>query len=344
MHTFNTSDKMKNYVSIICPVYNEERFIAQCIISVLQQDISAKQWELLLVDGGSTDRTRELIKPYLKQYSNIQLLDNPLRTAPCAMNIGIRAAKGEYICRIDAHSSFPTNYVSTLLRHIQELPDAANVGAVCHTKPRNNSQKAKAIASVLSNRFGVGGSSFRIGVEKVSEVDTVPFGFFKKHIFEEIGLYNESLTRNQDIELNKRIAARGGKIYLVPDTYCTYLARDTYSALATNNFSNGKWNIFTIYYTHDLKSLSFRHFVPLFFLLSLLLPLCLMPIYTPFIGITLLVFVAYICLFTTISFVEAKAHHTNPILVILAFAVLHLSYGFGSLIGIIQLPFITFKR
>ena len=187
---------MKNFVSIICPVYNEERFIEKCIHSVLRQDIPAEKWELLLVDGGSTDRTRALIAPFLKQHSNIQLLDNPHKTAPYAMNIGISAAQGNYICRIDAHSSFPSNYVSTLLDYIEKLPEAANVGAVCRTEPRNDSQKAKTIAIILSNRFGVGGSSFRTGVEKVTEADTVPFGFFKHAVLDQVGGYNEALTRN----------------------------------------------------------------------------------------------------------------------------------------------------
>ena len=94
-------------VSIICPIYNEERFIEACIQSVLAQDFPKENWELLLVDGGSTDRTRSLIEPYLAQYAHIRMLDNEHRTAPYAMNIGIRAAKGEYICRIDAHSTLP---------------------------------------------------------------------------------------------------------------------------------------------------------------------------------------------------------------------------------------------
>ena len=312
-------------VSIICPIYNEEQFIENCIQSILAQDYPSSKRELLLVDGGSTDRTRELIEPYLKLYSNIQLIDNPHRTAPYAMNIGIRAAKGKYICRIDAHSSFPANYVSTLLRHMQEIPDAANVGAACRTEPRNNSPKAKAIALVLSNRFGVGGSSFRIGVDRVTEVDTVPFGFFKKHIFEEVGLYNESLTRNQDIEFNKRIVHMGGKIYLIPDTYCTYYARATYTDLASNNYANGKWNILTVHYTNDIRSLSLRHFIPLLFVISI-------PT-----GISIIL---YLVIMSIISFRLALQYRLNYLYMLLAFIVLHISYGVGSLIGLIQLPFL----
>ena len=90
------------------------------------------------------------------------------------------------------------------------------------------------------------------------------------------------LVRNQDIELNKRILRGGGKIYILPDTYCTYLARETWKALSKNNYGNGKWNILTVYYTKMFSSLSIRHFIPLIFLLSLIVPLLLGMLWWPF--------------------------------------------------------------
>ncbi len=311
-------------VSLICPIYNEERLIETCLQSVLVQDCPKEQWELLLIDGGSTDKTRSLLAPYLKIYTNIRLLDNPHRTVPYAMNIGIRAAKGVYICRIDAHASYPTNYISTLLRYTKELPDAANVGVSCITKPRNASDKARAIAAVLSDKFGVGGSDFRIGVNKVTETDTVPFGFFKRTIFEKVGYYDERLTRNQDIELNKRISAYGGKIYLVPDTTCIYYARATYSKLANNNFENGKWNILTVYYTKDFSSLSLRHFIPLLFVLSL---------------ITGVSFLLYLLVMSIVSLRLCAKRQLRFPYVLWAFTALHICYGAGSLTSLLKLPF-----
>ena len=311
-------------VSLICPIYNEERLIETCLQSVLVQDFPKEQWELLLIDGGSTDKTRSLLAPYLKLYTNIRLLDNPHRTVPYAMNIGIRAAKGVYICRIDAHASYPTNYISTLLRYTTELPDAANVGVGCITKPRNDSDNARAIAAVLSDKFGVGGSDFRIGVNKVTETDTVPFGFFKRTIFEKVGYYDERLTRNQDIELNKRISAYGGKIYLIPDTTCIYYARATYSELANNNFENGKWNILTVYYTKDFSSLSLRHFIPLLFVLSLIT------------GVPILL---YLLVMSIVSLRLCAKRQLRFHYVLWAFTVLHICYGAGSITGLLKLPF-----
>ena len=319
-HSDNTT-----LVSIICPIYNEEQYITTCIESVLKQDLPANEWELLLVDGGSTDNTRELILPYTERYPNIRLLNNPKRTVPYAMNIGILAAKGKYICRIDAHASFPSNYVSTLLHYINQLPDAVNVGAACRTLPRNDSPKAKAISAILSNRFGVGNSNFRLGTKRVTEVDTVPFGFFKREIFDKVGLYNERLDRNQDIELNNRIASHRGKIYLVPDTYCIYYARATYCELAKNNFGNGKWNILTVYFTHNMKSLELRHFIPLLFVLSVIT------------GVTVLL---YALLMGAVSLQIARKQQLNFFYVFWAFCVLHFSYGCGSLVAMLQLPFL----
>lgn len=311
-------------VSIICPIYNEESCIEACIESVLAQDLSSDEWELLLIDGGSEDQTRKRIAPFLERNVNIRLIDNPHRTVPYAMNIGIRASHGKYICRIDAHSVFPSNYMSTLLHYMEVLPDAANVGAVCVTRPRTDGEKARAIAAVLSNKFGVGGSDFRIGVSNVTETDTVPYGFFRRTIFDTAGLYDERLTRNQDIELNKRIVQSGGKIYLIPDVTCTYYARDTYKALARNNYANGKWNILTVYYTQSFESLNLRHFVPLLFVLSLIT------------GVSIIL---YLLLMSVVSLRLSSAQKLRFGYVLWAFIVLHISYGTGSLAGLLELPF-----
>lgn len=327
-------------VSVICPIYNEEKYIAQCIESVLTQDYSKEDLEVLFVDGMSNDCTREIVLHYAQQYTQIRLLDNPQRITPHALNIGIEHAKGDIIVRIDAHAAYPNNYVSTLVKYLQSLPNAQNVGAACVTKTQGNTDKAKAIVAVLSNRFGVGNSTFRLGVKEVQEVDTVPFGCWRKQTLEDVGLFDIRLIRNQDIELNKRILKAGGSIYLVPDTYCIYYARETYKSLAKNNYGNGKWNVLTLYYTKALRSLSLRHFVPLIFLLSLLLPIMGMVIY-PWIGLLASISLfCYLLLVCSIGLKISKEQLINPLSVIAAFFTLHLSYGAGSLIGILTLPFI----
>ena len=326
--------------TIICPIYNEEKYIASCIESIIAQDYPKEDLEVLFVDGMSNDHTREIVLTSSKEYTHIHLLDNPHRIVPHALNIGIKNATGDIIVRIDAHASFPNNYISTLIHYLRTLPNAQNVGAPCVTKTLGTTDKAKAIVAVLSNPFGVGDSTFRLGVKDVQKVDTVPFGCWKKQTLEDIGLFDTRLIRNQDIELNKRILKSGGSIYLVPDTYCTYYARETYKSLAKNNYGNGKWNILTLYYTKEMRSLSLRHFVPLLFLLSLLLPLLGMPL-CPFLGLlSALSGVCYGLLISIISWQIAKKQHINLFTVIATFITLHLSYGTGSLIGILTLPLI----
>ena len=268
-------------LSVICPIYNEVKYIDVCIQSVLLQDYPKEQLEVLFVDGMSRDGTRERVLEYAREYPFIKLIDNPKKIVPVAMNIGIRASKGDVVMRLDAHASYPTNYFGVLVKKLYEL-NADNVGAACRTDVLNKTPKTLAIREVLSNRFGVGNSTFRLGVDKVMDVETVPFGCWRRKVFEKYGYYDERLIRNQDIELNKRIIHGGGRICIVPETYCTYLARETFKGLARNNFSNGKWNVLTVYYTRQLKSLSVRHFIPLVFLLSLLLPLFAALFYLPF--------------------------------------------------------------
>ena len=326
-------------LSVICPVYNEEKYIVSCIESILQQDYPRNDMEVLFVDGMSTDRTREIIETYLLKYSFLRVLDNPEKIVPCAMNKGIVESRGEVIVRIDAHTLYAKNYFSVLVKQLGQL-QADNVGAVCRTNVLNKNVKTLAIREVLSNKFGVGNSVFRTGIDRIMEVDTVPFGCWRREVFDKYGYYDTRLVRNQDIELNKRIIRGGGKIYIVPDTYCTYLARETFEALAKNNYGNGKWNILTVFFTRQFDSLSVRHFVPLFFLLSLLLPLVGSLWWSSLVWLSVLSASLYLMIFGWVSFLIAFREKLNFIYLLACFITLHLSYGWGSLIGIFKLPFL----
>jgi len=329
------------FISIIIPILNEEKYIEGCLDSIVSSDYSKEHMEVLLVDGMSSDKTREIISRYQKRYRFIQLLDNPKKIVPIAMNIGIKYAKGDYIIRLDAHALYPIDYFSKLIGYHQKL-DASNVGGVVKTEVKNKTLKSLAIRSVLSHPLGVGNSDFRVGVDEVKEVDTVPFGCFKKEVFERYGFYDERLVRNQDIELNKRIINNGGKIYLVPDIICTYFARENFTDLAKNNFANGKWNILTAYFTKTFHSLSLRHFIPLLFILSLLVP-SLLTIWIPIVGwIAPLSLGSYLALVIIIS-LKLNSKETTLLYLVTGFLILHLSYGLGSLIGLFSVVKKYFK-
>lgn len=309
---------------------------------MLEQDYPKDDLEIILVDGMSTDNTRKIVAGYVKQYPFIRLIDNPYRIAPWAMNIGVKESKGDIIMRLDAHATYEKNYFSSLAYGITKY-NADNIGSVCKTDVLNKTAKTLAIREVLSNKFGVGNSTFRTGIEGAQEVETVPFGCWKRDVFSKYGFYDVRLVRNQDIELNKRIIRGGGKIIIVPDTFCTYLARETFKALAKNNFGNGKWNILTVYYTKEMRSLSLRHFVPLAFILSVLIPSIVGFIWLPAFGVSLLALFMYLTLFGIVSARLALTKGLNFYYLFASFITLHISYGWGSLIGLLKLPFIKRK-
>ena len=250
-------------LSVIVPIYQEEKYISKCIDSMLSQDYPKDDLEIILVDGMSKDRTREIVATYTAKYPFIRMIDNPERIAPCAMNRGIKEAKGDVIMRLDAHVYYPKNYFSLLVEKLNELPGAENVGALCNTLPINDSITAQSIAAVLSSSFGMGNSHFRVGADKEMEVDTVPFGCFHRSIFDKVGLYDEELVRNQDDELNARIIKAGGKIYLIPQLVCEYYARDTAKKVYKMFYQYG---VFKPLVNKKLGSpATVRQFFPLFF-------------------------------------------------------------------------------
>ncbi|MDD4148983.1 MAG: glycosyltransferase family 2 protein [Bacteroidales bacterium] len=330
-------------VSIIIPCYNEEKNIRECLNSVGNFDYPKEKLEIFVVDGMSTDKTREIVtEEYCKNKSNIRMIDNPMRTTPYAFNAGIRQSIGDFIIIIGAHSAYSREYVRNLVAWHKKL-DAYNIGGVMITDIRNKNKKTKAIEIVLSNKFGVGNATFRTGTNEVKSVDTVAYGCYRRESFEKFGLFNEKLIRNQDIEFNKRIINAGGKIYLVPDAECRYFARETFSEIADNNFKNGMWNIYTVYFTKDYTSLSLRHFIPLVFVLSLLLPLVFSFFFWYLIFVSLASLGLYLGAVVLVS-LKIGSKETRFLYLVWAFIVLHVSYGAGLLAGIFTLPFKALKN
>jgi glycosyltransferase involved in cell wall biosynthesis len=323
-------------VSIICPIFNEEKYIAKCLDSILSQDYPLNDMEVLFIDGNSTDKTVSIIDEYKNKYPFIKIISNRDKVVPVAMNLGINAAKGDVIVRLDAHAVYPSNYVSVLAQKLIEL-GADNVGSILKTDVLNKNGKSLAIKEILSSKLGVGNSIFRTGVNTIQEVDTVPFGCWKRDVFKKYGLFDIKLTRGQDLEFNKRIKRGGGKIYIVPDTYIGYFARETFGDLARQYYKTGASSVLTIFYTRKLDSISIHHYVPFAFILFLILPLLFLPFSLCFIYITIVSLSIYISLVIFFSLFLALKKRLNFIYLVFGFIVIHFSRGFGFLVTLLKM-------
>lgn len=324
---------MVPFVSVIIPVYNEERFIEPFLTSIYQQDYDRECLEIIVVDGHSSDRTVEIIR---EKFSEVQIIDNPRKIVPISMNMGIRSAKGEYIIRLDAHCIYPKDYFSRLIHYITSLPNADNVGGVCRTLPANDSSEAIAIAIALSSKFGMGNSEFRVGADKIIEVDTVPFGCYRREVFDKIGYYDEELIRNQDNELNSRLKQNGGKIYLIPDLVIDYFARDSVKKCGKMFYQYGLFNPLVDKKLGNVTTL--RRLIPLGFVLYLtvfVILSCITPAFTLYYALPLL-------LYLFLDLIFSLQHIRRPevsLWLLIIYPMIHVSYGIGYLDGISRLVF-----
>lgn len=317
-------------LSVICPIYNEERYIGGCIESILAQDYPKDDLEVIFADGMSTDRTREIVAEYTTKYPWIRLVDNPARIVPPALNRAIVASHGDIIMRLDAHCEYPTDYFSQLTQALKVL-NADNVGAVCFTLPTNDTPTAKAIAAVLSSKFGMGNSSFRVGAKEVSLVDTVPFGCWPRRVFDEVGLFDLELVRNQDDEFNGRIIKAGGKIYLIPSVKVKYYARDKVSKVAKMFYQYG---LFKPLVNKKLGSpATIRQFIPLLLVCSLFFGLVISLLWHSFLWVYISGIIVYLLL--ALLFSLKSSHSIKQVLIqMCTYAVVHTSYGWGYIVGL----------
>jgi glycosyltransferase involved in cell wall biosynthesis len=320
------------FVSIVVPCRNEETYLASCLDSVLAGDYPRSRLEVLVVNGGSSDHTAEILARYAANHQGVVALDNPQGTTPKALNIGIRAASGDIIVRMDAHVLYPPDYVRRLVAGLEES-GADNVGGVLETVPAEDTPIARAIALGISHRFGVGNSHFRIGTDERREVDTVPFGCFRREVFERIGLFDEELIRNQDDEFNFRIITQGGRVLLLPDVFCRYFARRSLDQLARMYYQYGYFK--PLVARKVGRVMTVRQLIPAL-LVAALSSSAAAGIWVPSArAVFVLVATSYLTLVLVCSVSAVRTHglHCGAVLAAV-FPTLHFSYGAGFLLGI----------
>jgi glycosyltransferase involved in cell wall biosynthesis len=323
-------------VSIIVPCYNEQSTIRLLLDALREQTFLHAEMEVVISDGMSTDGTRDQISAFRKKYPDldVRIVDNTLQTIPSAVNRAIEASRGEIIVRLDAHSKPYPDYVERCVSaHEQKRGD--NIGGVWEIQPGADTWIAKSIAVAAAHPLGVGDALYR-HAKHAAQVDTVPFGSFRRELIERIGYFDETLLTNEDYEFNTRIRNAGGRIWLDPSIRSVYFARSTLLELARQYWRYGfwKWRMLRRY----VNTLRWRQALPPLFVLSMIV-LALMALVMPAAGLVLLGELAIYFLILFLVGWQMSLRRKKMYLIIgfpLAVSVMHISWGSGFLWSILR--------
>ena len=321
-------------VTIIVPCYNEQRTIQQLLKAIYQQTYSLSEMEVVIADGLSEDSTRDVITLFQKEHSDlvVRIVDNTARTIPSGINYAIKASVGETIIRMDAHSQPYPDYVERCILALDENL-GENVGGVWVIMPGDDGWIAGSIAAAAAHPLGVGDAGYRIGAQ-ASEVDTVPFGAFRRSLIDKIGLFDETLLSNEDYEFNARIRQSGGRIWLDPKIISVYYARSTLRELANQYWRYGFWKFQML--RRYPNTLRWRQGLPPLFVVSLIVLFLLS--WWPFAGwllaLELFIYIMVLLLVGVLS----SLRHRKIFLCMglpLSIATMHLAWSGGFLWSII---------
>lgn len=315
----NNSDE---HITVLCPVYNEEEHIEKVLDFFVKAQPHNK--ELLLIDGGSTDNTISIVKKWMSNHSNIRLLHNPQQYVPYALNLGIKNSTGNPIIRIDAHTHYSEDYFVQILKTF-ETTKADIVGGPMRAIGKTNFQKAVGICT--STGFGVGNSQFH-DQEKEGYVDSVYLGSWQRKVFDDVGLFDTQMKRNQDDEFHYRAKSMGKRIYLNPQIKSWYYPRNSISKLFSQYFQYGLYKPLVI--KKVSSEVKFRHLIPSLFVCYLLS----IPLLQLTIG-CIAIFPLILYLILNIYFSVKNAENIS--IAAFNFSVyptLHISYGLGFIVGI----------
>ena len=319
------------FVSIILPVRNEARFLTRSLGSVLTQEYPADRIEVIVADGMSADGTRKIVEAFQHQYPHLRRIDNPGLIVSTGLNAALLQARGEIIIRVDGHCEIERNYVRCCVRHLLE-DGFDGVGGPLETV--GETPIAKVIALAMASRFGVGNSAFRTASKTTDQADTIAFPAYTRTIIERVGPYDEELVRNQDDDYNYRLRRLGGKILLAADVRSRYYSRSSLRSLWKQYFQYGYWKVRVM--QKQPMQMRLRQFVPPLFAASLLLN-SLAAFFTADAALILGLIVMCYALSNLLASVMTvwKKRPLFAWALPIAFAVIHLAYGFGFLLGVV---------
>jgi succinoglycan biosynthesis protein ExoA len=317
-------------VSIVIPMRNEAAHIAGCLESLAAQDVPADLFEVVVVDGDSNDGSTAIVEEWARRNANVRLRRNPSRTTPFGLNEGIRAARGEVIVILGAHATVAADFIRENLRALDTSQADAVGGAM---EAVGTDPFAAAAATAIASRFGVGAIAFRQSREE-GFVDTAAFAAYRRHVFERIGLFDEELMRDQDDELNYRLRARGGRIFLTPRIRSRYVARSSPARLWRQYFGYGFWKV-RVLQKHPL-TMQPRQFVPALSIGagSALTAAGFFDRRAPWTAAALAAtYVA--CVIGASARIAARSGWRHLPRLLAIFPILHFAYGLGSLAGLV---------
>ena len=326
-------DRQVPIVSVLLPIRNEVVHIQRCLAAVQAQDYPSERMDVLVIDGMSTDGTRESLQRMLAadQKFPVYLFDNPAHIVPAALNIGISKAKGEIIIRVDGHCEIAPDYISCCVGHLQ-AGEADGVGGSVETI--GESWLSRGIAIAMSSSFGVGGSTFRTTKEKQLYTDTVPFPAFPIESIRRGGLYDEEMYCNEDDEYNYRLRKLGMKLLLASDIKSCYYCRGSLSSLWRQYYKYGLWKV-RILQKHP-RQMTLRQFVPPVFVLALLVSV-LFAFFSVLRPLSIVIPLLYLLINLLASiYTASKRGWVYLSLLPIVFTILHVSYGSGFLVGLIK--------
>lgn len=321
-------------VTIVIPCRNEVRHIRLAIESATNQVLDQYKSEIIVADGMSEDGTREIIHDCTRCYPRVRLVDNPQKIKSTGLNKAIRQCNGSIVVIMDAHSEYPLDYVIRLVEALRRL-DADNVGGVIESVAEDSGLIGTAVAEAMSNRFGVGDSLFRIGGASEMQVDTVPFGCYRRDVFNRVGFFDEELVRNQDDEFNSRLIRAGGSIWLIPKVKSRYFVRNSIQKLGRMLFQYGLFKPLVNKKVGRVATL--RQFAPPLFVLTLGMGLLLTfnggisALFIPVLGLHLIFGSAF-----GIRAASLKGRLQLAVILPFVFLYMHLAYGMGYLIGFVR--------
>jgi glycosyltransferase involved in cell wall biosynthesis len=322
-------------VSIIIPCYNERSTIRLLLDALREQTFSRADMEVIIADGMSSDGTRDEIAVFQKDHPDlaVRVVDNPLRSIPSAVNRAIESSGGEIIVRLDAHSKPYPDYVERCVAALEEKR-GDNVGGVWEIHPGADTWIAKSIAVAAAHPLGVGDALYR-HAKHAAEVDTVPFGSFRRELIDRVGYFDETLLTNEDYEFNTRIRKAGGRIWLDPSICSVYFARPSLVELMKQYWRYGfwKWRMLRRY----ANTVRWRQALPPLFVFSVIV-LALMSFFVPLAGVVLMgeLFIYFSILLAIgihLGLRDRKAYLLFGLP--MAISVMHISWGSGFLWSIL---------